>query len=103
MEGIITTCHTIRNTITRWQKTGSVQECPRSGPPKKVPESHTQSIDDAMTKNDELTASALKDVLTKKYGEENVQYGIRTEVACDMYHTCKQTHQSFLSYPGGVL
>ena len=78
MEGIITTCHTIRNTITRWQKTGSVQECPRSGPPKKVPESHTQSIDDAMTKNDELTASALKDVLTKKYGAENVPYEIRT-------------------------
>ena len=78
MEGIVTTCQTIKSTITRWQKTGNVRDLPRSGPPKRVPESHYRCIDEAMTRNDELTASALKDILTKKFAAANVQYGVRT-------------------------
>ena len=45
---------------------------------KKVPESHYRCIDDTMTHDDELTASSLKDILIKKFGAENVKYGIRT-------------------------
>ena len=57
MEKIITTRQTIKATIMRWQKTGSVRDFPRSGPPQKVPEVHYRCIDEAMTDNDELTAS----------------------------------------------
>ena len=66
MEGIVTTRQTIKRTITRWQKTGNVRDLPRSGPPKRVPEIHYRCIDEAMTRNDELTASALKDILSKQ-------------------------------------
>ena len=78
MEGIVTTHQTIKSTITRWQKTGSVRDLSSSGPPKSIPESHYRCIDEAMTRNDELTASALKDILTKKFAAANVQYGVRT-------------------------
>ena len=77
-EGIVTTHQTIKSTITRWQKTGNVRDLPRSGPPKRVPESHYRCIDEAMTRNDELTASALKDILTKTFAAANVTYGVRT-------------------------
>ena len=50
----------------------------RGGPPTKVPEAHYRCIDDAMTHDDELTASSLKDILKKKFGAENVKYGTRT-------------------------
>lgn len=69
---------TIKATITSWQKTGSVRDFPRSGPPQKVPELHYHCIDKAMTKNDELTASDLKDILSKKCVAEKVQYSSRT-------------------------
>ena len=65
MEGIVTTRQTIKRTITRWQKTGNVRDLPRSGPPKRVPESHYCCIDKAMTETDEITASTLKDILTE--------------------------------------
>ena len=78
LEGIITTHETVKNTITRWCATGSVRDRPRSGPPKKVPEAHYRCIDNAMAENDELTASALKDILKKRFGAENVKYGART-------------------------
>ena len=77
MEGIITTCQTIKSIITRWQKTGCTGDCPRSGPPKNVPEDHIRCIDDAMAANDELTASD-KDILTKKFGAQNVLCTART-------------------------
>ena len=51
---------------------------PRSGPPTKVPEAQYHCIDDAMTHDDELIASSLKDILNKKFGAENVKYGTRT-------------------------
>ena len=44
-------CQTIKATVNRW-KTGSVNDCPRSGPPKKVPEDHYRCIDNAMAEND---------------------------------------------------
>ena len=74
---IITTHETVQNTITRWCATGSVRDCPRSGPPRKVPEAHYRCIDDAMATNDELNASALKDILEKRFDAENVKYGAR--------------------------
>ena len=78
LEGIMTTHETVKDTITRWCATGSVCDCPRSGPPKKVSEAHYQCIDDVMGENDELTASSLKDILTKRFGAENVKYSTRT-------------------------
>ena len=78
LEGIMTTHETVKNSITRWCATGSVCDRPRSGPLKKVPEAHYWCIDDAVVKNDELTASSLKDILTKKFGAENAKYGTRT-------------------------
>lgn len=77
-EGIFTTHQTVRNTITRWQKTGSVRDLPRSGPLKRVPEIHYCCIDEAMTRNDELTASGLKDTFSKRFGAANVLYSVRT-------------------------
>ena len=68
-EGVNTTRYTVRNTITRWQKTGSILDHPRSGPLKKVPDNHIQCID-------ELTAPDLLDILTQTYGAENIQYRI---------------------------
>ena len=35
-------------------------------------------MNEAMTRNDELTASGLKDILSKRFGAANVQYSIRT-------------------------
>ena len=78
LEGIITTSMTISNTISRWHLTKSTRDCPKSGPPAKVPESHSRCIDDTMADNDELTASDLKDILIKEFGVEKVQYGERT-------------------------
>ena len=78
LEGIMTTHETVKNTITRWLATGNVCDRPRSGPPKKVPEAHYRCIDDAMAQNDELTASALMEILKKIFGAENVPYGTRT-------------------------
>ena len=77
-EGIITTRQTIKNTINRWLKTGSVIDMPRTGAPKKVPLTHYRCIDEAMSTNDELTATDLKDILTKKFGEEKAKYSTRT-------------------------
>ena len=78
LEGIIATHKTAGNTISRWCATGSVCDRPRSGPLMKVPEAHYRCIDDAMTHDDELTASSLKDILKKMFGAENVKYGTRT-------------------------
>ena len=69
-EGIVTTRQTIKSTIARWQKTGSVRDLPKSGPPKRVAESHYRCIDEVMTGNDERTANALKDTLTKIWGSK---------------------------------
>ena len=77
-EGILTTCQTIKATIDRWQKTGSVRDCPRSGPPRKVPEEHYRCIDDVMAENDELTASDLKSILWCRFGADEVLYTVRT-------------------------
>ena len=76
-EGIFTTHQTVRNTIRRWQKTSSVRDLPRSGPLKRVPEIHYRCIDEAMTRNDELTASGLKDTFSKRFGAVNVLYSVR--------------------------
>ena len=54
------------------------RDCPRSGPPQKVPDVHHRCIDDAMAENDELTASHLKDILVKRFGVDKVQYSVRT-------------------------
>jgi len=78
VEGILTTRQTIKATVNRWKKTGSVRDCPRSGPPQKVPDVHHRCIDDAMAENDELTASDLKDILVKRFGVDKVQYSVRT-------------------------
>ena len=78
LEGIITTHETVKNTITRWCATGSVHDRTRSGPPRKVPADHYRCIDSAMAENDELTASALKDILKKRFGAENIKYSART-------------------------
>lgn len=78
LEGIITTNETVKNTINRWYATCSVHDCPRSGLPKKVPEAQYQCIDATMAENNELTASALKDILKKRFGVENIKYSART-------------------------
>ena len=77
-EWLITTCQTVQNMIKRWQKTGCVRDYPRSGPPKRVPECHYRCMDEAKAENDELTASALKDILTMKFGVANVKYSVKT-------------------------
>ena len=77
-EGVITTHHTITNTITRWQTTGSVQDRPQIGQVKAIPETHYRFIDAAMAENDELTASDLKVMLAKEFGEEKATYSERT-------------------------
>ena len=94
LEGLITTCQTIKRTITRWQKNGSTVDSPWSGPPRKVPEDHIQCINDAMAGNNELTAADLKDILAKKFGPHHVCYGertvawIRNELGwMDVYHS----------------
>ena len=69
IEGIHTTRQTVKNTIERWQKTGDVRDCPRSGPPVKVPQEHYRCIDEALAINDELI---------KRFGADKVQYGVRT-------------------------
>ena len=55
-----------------------MNDCTRSGPPKKVPEDHYWCIDNAMAENNELTAPDVKEVLIKKFGADKVQYSIRT-------------------------
>ena len=71
-EGIFKTCQTVKNTIPRWQKTGFVRDYPRSGAPKRVPEVHYRCIGEAMTGNDKLTASELRDILSKKFGAQKL-------------------------------
>lgn len=66
MDKIITTWQLIKATITRWQKTGSVRDLLRSGPPQTVPAFHYCCIDETKTKNDKLTASDLKDILSPR-------------------------------------
>ena len=78
LEGTITTHQTIRNTITRWQETGSIKDRPRIGQAKTISESHYRLIDEAMAENDERTAADLKKLLSEKFGEENVTYSERT-------------------------
>ena len=77
-EGIFKTCQTVKNTIPRWQKTGFVRDYPRSGAPKRVPEVHYCCIGEAMTGNDKLTASELRDILSKKFGAQKFKYSMRT-------------------------
>ena len=43
----------------------------------KVPDVHYHCIHEAMAMN-ELTASDLKDILTKRFGADKVQHGVRT-------------------------
>lgn len=78
MEGVFTTCQSVKNTITKWQKTGSVRDLPRSRLPKRVLEIHYRCIDEAMTSNDEIAASGLKDILSKRFGATNVPYSMST-------------------------
>ena len=78
LEGVITTHQTIRNTITRWQETGSIRDRPQIGQAKTMPDSHYRLIDETMAENDECTAGDLKKLLFKKSGEENVTYSERT-------------------------
>ena len=75
-EGIITTRQTVRSTIDRWEKLGSVCDSVRSGRPKAMPDNHYRYIDELLSMNDELTASDLVEQLTLKFGE--VRYSERT-------------------------
>ena len=78
-EGIFTTVQTIKNTITRWEETGSVRDRPRIGRKSTIPQSHYRLIDEAMALNDEYTAmSELKTLLAARFGVENVPYSERT-------------------------
>ena len=43
-----------------WCATGSVCDCLRIGPPRKVSKAHYPSLDDAMAENDEQTASYIQ-------------------------------------------
>ena len=53
-------------------------DCPKSGAPPKAPEEHYRCIDEEMARNDELTVSALKNTLIKRFGADKVPYGVRT-------------------------
>ena len=70
IEGIHPTRQTVKNTIERWQKTGDVRDCPRSGPTVIVPKKHYRCIYEALAVNDELTSSDLKDTLIKRFGAD---------------------------------
>ena len=45
---------------------------------KRVPEVHYRCIGEAMTGNDKLTASELRDILSKKFGAQKFKYSMRT-------------------------
>ena len=77
-EGVFTTHQTITNTITRWQATGSVHDRQRIGQVKAIPPAYYHFIDATMTNNDELTASDLKMLLVKEFGEDKAVYSERT-------------------------
>ena len=78
LEGVITTCPTIKRTITRWQKTGNTTDSPSSGPPRNIPKDHNRCINDEMANKNELIAADLKGILTEKFGPHHAQYGLRT-------------------------
>ena len=65
MDGIHTTRQTVQNII-------------EDGRNSKVPDDHYHFIDEAMAMNNDLTTSDLKDILTKRFGTDKVQYGVRT-------------------------
>ena len=65
-------------TAERWQKTGDIRDCLRSGCPVKGPEDQYHCIDKSLAINNELTAFELKDILIKRFGAEKVQYDVRT-------------------------
>lgn len=77
-EGIKTTCRTIQTPLPDGRKLTLLKNAPEMDPLRKYLKPTLESIDDAKTGNDELTAPALLDILTKNYGADNVQYGIRT-------------------------
>lgn len=58
--------------MTKWQIAGGIRDCPRGGPQEKVPEFHYRCIAKAMTGNDELTASDVKDILSERFGRTKV-------------------------------
>ena len=77
-EGVFTTHQTITNTITRWQATGSAEDCPQIGQVKAILPAHYRFIDATIAENDELTASDLKMLLVKEFGEDKATYSKRT-------------------------
>lgn len=77
-EGVFTTAQTIKNTIARWEETGTVRDRPRIGRRVMVPQSHYRFIDETMAENDECTASEMKKLLSAKFGADYVTYSERT-------------------------
>ena len=77
MEKIITTRQTIKATITNGRRQAVWGTSPGVDHHRRCQNS-TIVVDEAMTESDELTALDLKDILSKIYGAEKVQYSIRT-------------------------
>ena len=58
-EGVFTTVQTIKNTIARWEETGTVRDQPRMRRRVTVLQSHYHFIDEAMAENDDCTTSEI--------------------------------------------
>ena len=58
---------TIRDTIKRYEKTGSVMDMPQPGRPKLLNHDHFVAIDNLMDENNELTTNKLKDKLLEQF------------------------------------
>ena len=59
-ERINITMHWIYQTIQQFEETGDICDRPRTGRPKHISEDHKQFIDQALSRNRELTARKLR-------------------------------------------
>ena len=76
-EGVQTSYQTVQRTIKQWTETGNYKDRARKGGVKRVLEEHfNEFIDEAMSKNDELTASNLMEMIQDKFGHEAIRYSL---------------------------
>ena len=61
-EGIKASRSAVSSFLSRYRRTGSIQDAKRSGRKTKLSNDHVKFIDDRMKENDELTSAELRDV-----------------------------------------
>ena len=65
-EGIKASRSAVSSFLSRYRRTGSIQDAKRSGRKTKLSNDHVKFIDDRMKENDELTSAELKEKLSKE-------------------------------------